>query len=300
LNGIHVEYSSAALWKADFAEKMEAAERFCAKQGWTFGVQVHNVSTAEQMEKLSAAGAKLSFHAPTAGCEYYMNLGNADERFAMESFAKSAEDMRRYNGNLAVFHGFIMTDAPIEIFNTTRSYDDCMIKAYRAELAREGTTLNRDFFGTEEYAVRRERVKARLKRIHEKNEGILWCIENDYPAYSKGLLLAEQMLDMEAPVWLDVSHLWVSCLLFGKDFVEQVELLAASGRVACLHLHANPLRSDAMLKEYRDGHYGLGKENQMRLPEVCRILYRAGLKHWTIETGQASLADLQLLADWLE
>ncbi len=299
MSGIHVEYSSAALWKSDYAEKLAAAEQFCEKQGWTFGVQVHNVSTPEQMDKLAAAGAKLSFHAPTAGCKYYMNLGNIDERYAMESLARSAEDMRRYNGKLAVFHGFIMTDAPIEIFNTMRSYDDCMAKAYRPELARDGAALNRDFFGTEEYAVRRERVKTRLKRIHQENQGILWCIENDYPAYSKGLLLAEQMLFMESPLCLDVSHLWVSCLLFGKDFLEQVEMLAASGRVACLHLHANPLRNDAPLKDYRDGHYGLGKENQMNLPEVCRMLYKAGLIHWTIETGQASLADLELLAKWL-
>ena len=104
----------------------------------------------------------------------------------------------------------------------------------------------------------------------------------------------------DGPLCLDVSHLWISCLLFGRDFGDEVTRVAQTGRLACVHLHANPVAPDADLAQLRDGHVSLTTPNRMDLPRVVRILRQFQVNHLVLETPQADLGDLQLLADWLE
>jgi endonuclease IV len=294
------EYTAAALKKDNYREKIEPARQFCEPQGWVFGVQIHNSTPQKQIEQLAAEGLPMSFHAPSFNCDYFMNLANQDFGFARDSLRKTTEVMAGYKATTAVFHGFLMTNEPVLCFNATRGYEECMSAARRVDLSRGGTPLCGDFFNTEEYRTRFERVRERLAEVNRTFDSVTWCIENDFPAYSAGVLFAEQMLALESPLCLDVSHLWASCVLFGRDFLGEVEAVAGSGRVRCVHLHANPLRMGAPIEQINDGHRRLSTENQMNLPETARILYRGGVRHWVIETPQADLPDLQLLAEWLE
>jgi endonuclease IV len=300
MNDVLVEYSAAALKKEGGRQKIEQARQFCDRQGWLFGVQIHNSTSQKQLEQLAAEGLPMSFHAPAYNCEYFINLANADFRFAEDSLQKTAQTMARYGATTAVFHGFLMTDEPILCFNAERGYEECMSRAWRADLAWPGTPLCSAFLDTEEYQIRFDRIRQRLQELPRFGDSITWCIEDDYPAYSAGLLFAEQMNALESPLCLDVSHLWAACLLFDRDFLAEVEAVAAGGKLRCVHFHANPLRKGTPIEKFNDGHRSLATENQMNLPQVARILRRGGLRHWVIETPQADLPDLQLLADWLE
>jgi sugar phosphate isomerase/epimerase len=296
---MRVEYASSALLKQDISEKIETAQRFCEGQDWEFGIQIHNTSTARFIQKIAATGVPLSFHAPLCS-EYFINLANKDRSFAWQSLQETVDTMQGLPGNVAVFHGFLMTDEPVLCFNKDRGYDECMSRAYQPELSLPGSYLCKDFFAGKEYGQRLARVQQRLEEVHREFPGIQWCIENDYPAYGSGLLLAEHMCTMNYRCCLDVSHLWVASLLFNVDFWQQVEMVAEANRIACVHFHANTITSRTPVRDYRDGHRSLRTPCQMRLDQAARILYNAGVEHWVIETPEADLADLQLLADWLD
>lgn len=298
---LHIEYPSSALRGPDYQRKIEEARRFCEQQGWGFGIQIHNTAPYEQIEQLAGTGVALSFHGPLCS-EYFMNLAAENESPAQESrqitegIIKKLAPSRR---NLVVFHGFLMTDQPALTFHLQRSYDEALAIAWRKELSQPGLRLCGDFFDSPEYARRFARVKERLAGLGASSPGVTWCIENDYPSFCAGSLLAEQMLAMEAPFCLDVSHLWVSALLYRRDFFEQLTLMAQSDRAACVHLHANTTPTAAPMSEYRDGHRHLHLPNEMDLPKVVNILLANRVTYWILETYEADLTDLQTLADWL-
>jgi len=298
MNNIRVDYTSAALHPDDCQQKIEAACKFCDTQGWTFGIQVHNTCTADWLSTLGSLDVPLSYHAPLLS-KYFMNLANEDKRYAWDSANKTADLIQQHGGNLAVYHGFLMTDVPVRIFGQFASFDEAMRAAYREELSQPERVFCRDFLGTQEFAERFERVKARHAALNKQFPQVTWCIEDDYPVYGAGMLLAEQMAQVGGPLCLDISHQWIASLLFGRDFHEQVEATAQTGQVRCVHFHANPIRPDTPIETYRDGHQSLATPNCMDLPRVARILQQYDVTHLVLETPEADLRDLQLLSDWL-
>lgn len=293
-----IEYSSAALTGDDYRERIGLAQSFCTQHDISFGVQIHNRAPLPLIEKLHATGVALSYHGPNCS-EYFVNLAQSDFSFALQSIERTREIIERFGGEMAVFHGFLMTDEPILTFNTERSYEVCRAPALRQELTRNGTTLCIDFRATDEYRQRYALVKERLAQIADEFPSVKWCIENDYPSYGAGLLLAEQAVGLDAPLCLDISHLWIVCLLFEKDFFAQAEMMAQTGRLQCVHFHANPVIPGVPITDYRDGHLPLNHANEMDLPRLARMLESHGVNHWVLETAHADLADLDTLNDWL-
>lgn len=295
---MRVEYSAAAVAGPEHQKKIEAAQRFCDKLNWTFGIQIHCSTGSETTEIIRQTAIPLSFHAPV-NSEYFMNLAARDASPAKKSFEKSAEIISKHNAKLAVFHGFLMTDAPITAFNAEKSYEECMTAAYRKDISQKGSTFCCDFFETDEFKMRLERVKERLPQFQQEFDDIDWQIENDYPAFGAGLTQAEHIVSLNMPFCVDVSHCWASTILYKKDFLEQISIMAQSRRIGCVHLHASSVPPGAPAKKITDGHLSLASPNAMRLDKVVKILAKNGAEHFVIETSQADLLDLQLLADWL-
>lgn len=295
---VRVEYASASLRDPNAPAKITAAREFCRKQGWVFGVQVHNSETRNHIRRLAKLGLPLSWHGPLLS-KYFANLANENVRYAEKSLKKTVKIMRQYDPSLCVFHGFLMTDTPVLAFNRRRGFERCMSAGARPELHREDGRLVKAYFDTPEYVQRLQRTKHRLASLRTEYPDIEWCIENDFPVYSGGLLLAEQMNQLETPLCLDTSHLWTVCVLFERDFHEEVRQLAEAGRVRCVHLHASTLTRKNPGK-WRDGHLPLDVPNEMDLPRLVRMLDQAGMRHWILETPHASLTDLRALAAWLE
>lgn len=295
---LRIDYSSAALNKPDRQERIDRAMAFCDRQGWEFGIQIHNSTLRDDIEPLARTGLPLSFHAPVCA-DYFINLAAEDIHPAITSLEQSYRTIRQYGGALAVFHGFVMSDVTIENFTPHKSFDACRAVAARDELTRENVYLCRDFFDSPEFQQRLERVRERIATLGPDFPEVLWCIENDFPCYGAGLLLAEHAAAVQAPLCLDTSHLWIAALLFGRDFMEESEAFLATGQTRCVHFHANTVTAEMPVEHFRDGHRSITTPNAMQLPTLARMLRDANVNHWVLETPEADLPDLQQLADWL-
>lgn len=292
-----IEYSSSAFFgKSDVKTVLAEAQEACREFGFRFGVQIHNAASREQVEEIASWGLPLSIHAPLLS-EYLMNLAAQDPWPAMESLEITVEWMRRLNASLAVFHGFIMTDAPILAFNQTRSYGQCMKRAFRRDLALEGTPTCLNFFKLPEYRTRLDRLIERLARLRKSHSGLVFAIENDFPLYSAGLLLSDHAAELQHPMCLDTGHLWASAFIFDRDFHEEAQRFLDTGRVRLVHLHASTYTSDVPKIQWRDGHRPLATPNQMDLPRFVAACRKAGVKHFTFEISEVSAQDIRLFAE---
>ena len=294
---IRVDYASAALHGPDALSKVDAAGIFCRQQGWQFGIQIHNSESRADIKRLARLGAPLSWHGPLCS-KYFMNLAGGESSHAEQSARKTARIMHKYDPSLVVFHGFLMTDYPVRAFNRKCGFEEAMSAGARPELHHDDGRLILDYCDTDEHLERLDRVRGRCRWLGENFPDIVWCIENDFPVYGGGLLLARHMLAVDSPLCLDTSHLWTTCVLFRQDFHAEVDQLAQAGRVRCVHLHASPLAPEEP-GDWQDGHQPLNTPNRMDLPRLVRRLHEAGMRHWVLEMPRASLVDLQTLAQWL-
>ncbi len=292
-----IEYSSGAfMGKSDPKEKLPEILDACKQADVRFGIQIHNSAPREQVEEIGSWGIPLTIHAPLLG-EYIINLAAQDPWPAMESLEITVEWMRRLNVDLAVFHGFIMTDAPIFAFNQTRSYSQSMKAAFRRDLALEGTPTCSNFFHLPEYRMRLERVIDRLAQLRRTYSGLTFAIENDFPLYSSGFLLGDHAAELGHPLCLDTGHLWASAFIFDRDFHAEAQRFLDTGRVRLVHLHASTYTPDVPKTKWRDGHRSLATPNPMDLPRLVAQAKKAGVRHFTFEISDVSTNDIRLFAE---
>lgn len=300
-----VEFTSSALLGSNYREKIEEARKFCKNLNWTFGVQMHNTATLKEIQRLVAMDVPLSFHAPIGG-DHCTNFASKDPHPAFQSMQKTVTLMRKCRCKLAVFHGFLMVDHPIPAFNKRKAggkggFNATVGKAYRADLSYGGSGICTNFLHTKECQQRLKRLSQNLKILSAIYPDLTLCIENDFPIFSSGLLLADQMDSISGNLCLDTAHLWASCVLLSKHYLSQVETAAETGRIKCVHLHASELPLSAQPHELRDGHQPLSIETppEYDLRQTVLMLRKHGVDHFTLEIPSATVADLEILADWL-
>lgn len=302
---MRVEYTSNAFHHSDFDLLVSEANAFCEEVGWEFGIQIHNTGSITEIERFKACGLPISFHAPIAS-SHYLNLAASNIDNPLKSLEVTVGLMRKYGVKLAVFHGFLMTDNDIPAFTryekTGAGYNETVGKAYRAELSRDGTDICGDFLNTAEYQERLARVANNIRRIKEMYPDLVICIENDFPKFSSGLLLAEAMEQIPGPLCLDTSHLWAACCLFKHNFLTEVERIVKTGRVKCVHLHASELEPDAAIRDYKDGHQPLSTKTpfELNLKEATKIMLAGNIEHFVLEIPAASRMDLEILQSWCQ
>ena len=156
-----LEYTSTALKGPDYKDKIKEARAFCDKNGFVFGVQMHNSASVEQVEAIYQEGVPLSFHAPIGG-QYNINLATKNLGPSLKSLDDTVSLMERYKVKLAVFHGFTMYDEPIP--NVTGLTREEFIKAYKGTIRDELLYSTKDnpnfiaryFFDLPEYKERLE------------------------------------------------------------------------------------------------------------------------------------------------
>lgn len=294
-----IEYSSCALRIGDAAAAIENARKVCGEYGFDFGVQVHNTADLAQIEKLSDMGIPLSFHAPVM-TDYSINLAAEDFSVSLEAFDKTVELMRRFDVEMAVFHGFFMTDIPIPAYGRGRSFEECAKLVFRPELVLEGSTACRDFFDTDEFKTRLERVKERLGLIKSKYDDVKFLLENDSPCYVSGMMLPEFFSGIDFPVCFDTSHLWWAAFVYDRDFQEEAQKLLDTGLVEMVHVHASPFTKEIPKEKWWDGHKNFSTPNEMNLEKLVRKCADKGVANFIFEFNDVSEKDIHLFAKMLE
>lgn len=266
--------------------------RACEQYGYEFGIQLHNSAPEEEIERCVSFQVPLSAHLPLLA-QYCINLAAEHGEEAQLELAASAALMREYGISLAVFHGFRMTDEPTPAFGRALSYRDAMKGGFRADLSFDGKScFNCDFTDRPEFLERRGLVRERLEKLRRDYPGLTICIENDFPSYGSANMFARDMIALKHPICLDISHLWASCHLLGRDFHGEVEKIVASGLVRMVHFHASIYTTDIPILKWSDGHQPLRTPNRMDLPRLARLFRRAGLNLIVLEIPGGSVQDI--------
>ena len=284
-------------------EKKELLESFKAKArelGIGFGVQLHNDENQETIDFLKENNVSMSGHSPLLE-KYNWNLAAEDISPIWQGVENNVRLFQELDISCSCFHGFYMSDRMVEAFGHGKTYAECMSPHYRPELALGTDNVrNRNFTGETEYLMRRERVKKNLHELKSRFPQIRWSIENDFPAFSAGSMLAEDMNFLEFPLCLDTGHLWCACRIFERDFHEEAEAFLKGGHVEMIHLHASVYDFSIPKEKCGDGHKVLSTPNVMDLPRFVRNCARYGVRHFVLEIFDSTPEDLELLAQWLK
>ena len=296
-----IHFTSTAFHGPDWRDKLNRCREYAGNSGWEFGVQLHNTAPAEVIEKLAGEGVPLSVHGPL-NQDRFWNLARKETRETFAAMDRNFKEFARMGIHEVVFHGALMSDLSPEAFGRGRSYDECMKRVYRPELARfPGKNYNRDFTSDPEFARRYDLLKENMREIRARYPEFLICLENDYPAYSAMNMFSRDMIRLETPLCLDTGHLWIAAHQAGRDYQREVELAAGSGRVRMCHLHSSIYTSAIPADQWSDGHQRLTLNNpDMDLPRVFRTLVRSGLDFFVLEIPGADVAEFEILKQWLD
>ncbi len=290
---MRIELTSNVFYGDDWQEKLDECRACAARYGFEFGVQLHNSASNDMVERLTGADVPLSAHLPVNG-EILLNLATKDVSAAWKEFERQALFCHANGVKRGVFHGFFMTDLPILNFGPHLNYDAALGRICRPELALlPGSRLNRNFADLLEYGVRQSLLRENLARLRERFPDLCFCIENDFPAYSSGNMLPEEMAKLDHFYCLDTSHLWAACHLFGRDFHQEAETLLATGRVRMVHLHASPYGAQTPQGKWSDGHLPLATPNEMNLPLLIRRFAAYGVDLIVLEIPAGTVADIE-------
>lgn len=292
---IILDFTSSPFKKADGMKSLEACKKAAEQYGFQFGVQLHNTAQAFEVENLRNAGIKLSAHAPLVS-KFSINLAAENFELAEELIIENYKLFKELDIDRTVFHGFGMTDKAIPMFGAGASYDECMQQVFRPELSLPDSRICCDFTESNEFKERQLRVKERLKYIRETYSDVLWCLENDFPAYGSANMLPESSIFIDNPVCLDSSHLWASAHIFDRNFHKETMKYLDSGLVKMVHVHASIFTPETPKGEWSDGHLPLGIANSMDLPRFIRACRDAGVEHYVLEIPSGDSDDIHAFA----
>jgi hypothetical protein len=296
LEKILLDFTSSPFKKADGMANLAECKKTAEEYGFDFGVQLHNTADADEVKTLANAGIKLSAHAPLVA-QHAINLASKSFTLAKQLIDDNCKMFRKLGITQTVFHGFGMTDEPIPMFGPGGSYDECMKNIFRPELSIDGESrICCDFTHSDEFKERQLRVKERLAYIRETYPDILWCIENDFPAYGTANIFSENSIFLENPICLDSSHLWTTAFVFDRDFHEETIKFLDSGQIKMAHIHASVYTDKVAKADWSDGHLTLNTPNSMDLPRFVRACRDANVRHYVLEIPSGNSEDIHAFA----
>lgn len=297
-----IHFSSSAFRGEDnIAEKWKRCQEKVHSYGWEGGIQLHNTESREVIDQLAALEVPMSVHGPFLQDRNW----NLSRRDAASSLARIDENVRLYRSmgiRECVFHAGIMSDCCPEAFGHGKSFAECMREAYREELSLSPERgLNRDFTKMEEFALRQTYLKKHLALLRERYEDMLFCVENDFPAFGCINMYFTELVKLEHPVCLDTGHLWISCRLGDRDFKEEVRIAAQSGLVKMCHFHESVWKRSVPREQWSDGHQPLSCRNEeLDLKWVLQTLVAGGVDLFVLEFPWADPADVEIFSSYLD
>lgn len=295
-----IEVSSINFHRPDREELLASFRSKAAELGISFGVQLHNDENEETIAFLAGQQVPMSGHSPLLE-KYNWNLSAEDISSVWQGVENNVRLFQKLGITSSCFHGFYMSDLMVEAFGHGKSYVECHAPLYREELMMfPGNFRNRNFTKSEEYLMRRERLKKNLHELKARYPQILWSIETDFPAFGSGSMLPEDMNYLDFPICLDTGHFWCICRLFDLDFHKETEKFLQGGNVRMIHLHASIFDHTTPKEEFCDGHKVLSTPNTMDLPRFVKNCAAYGVRHFVLEIFDSSPEDLEIVVRWLK
>jgi endonuclease IV len=255
-----------------------------------------------------SSGRVVSVHAPCPSRTYFPNLGSLDAEVvteSLETIAAGARTAARFGAAHLVLHPGYTFDEPVHLDSRRRlAVLEGRLRAKHDWIwIEEGSICRPEYCASEEYRLHLRRAFVNLKRASSlcRDQGVTLCAENMNPRVTYLFQTPEDLLALCAAdegmrICLDLGHLWLSSLVHNFDYLEAVEGLCRSGRVATTHIHDNRSRLGENII-LADEHRGIGAGNVPLSAAVALIRHysRSALVAETIDSPLENLAALYRL-----
>ncbi len=286
-----IELSTVCFNHNNILEKIKRCKDFVESHGFNFGIQLHNSITQDLYNTIKKLNIEYTVHAPVLS-DYFINLAGSDFNTIYTGFQNTARIMQSIQSNIALFHGFFMTQKLIK--NDPANYGkvlrDAIDKRFRLNDTR---VMDPKFLKTEEFRIYQNAVKTNMKRLREMYPSYILSIENDFPGIGNGNQTPEHLLYLDCPIWLDTGHLWASAILNRFDFYTGLDEICKKCQVTGVHLNTNqtPLAWD-LKYPYGDTHSHFSRDYDMDMDKTIGILKKNRITHFTLEIIDGDLEDV--------
>ncbi len=293
---ITIELSTMCFHRGDILAKIKECRNLVESHGYEFGIQLHNTVTRDLLSKIKGLDIPFTIHAPIFS-DYFINLANDDLPTVLASFQNTASIMHSLRSNIALFHGFFMTEKPVK--NDPANYGkvlrDAVDKKYRLNDTR---VMDPKFLETEEFRSYQKTVKKNMTLLRKSYPSFTLCMENDFPGIGNGNQTPEHLIYLDCPIWLDIGHLWASAILNKFDFHLGLDTICKRCHVIGVHLNTNrtPLNWD-FKRPNGDTHSHFSIEYDMDMDRIIRILKKNQITHYTIEIVDGNMKDVAFLIE---
>jgi hypothetical protein len=296
---LRIEYSTMCFNQSDYREKIIAARDFVNKQGFQFGIQIHNSIDRHLFEKVLEFKDELSIsvHSPIFA-RYFLNLASTDFQTIKESF----DDCTRYLTNLGTdilfFHGFFMTDKLIvhDMKNYRRTIRAAIGDAY---CLNNSFVMDPGIFDTEDFLRYKEIFRCNLQKVTAMYHDFTVALENDFPLIGGGLQRPSEIHELIDNLWFDLGHFWCASLVHGFDFQQESGRILDEKKIAGYHLNHNLSGRDTPKDKINDSHTHFYLESEMNLKPIVRRIFEKNSGVVVLEILNGDLHDLEVLFDWI-
>ena len=277
---------------------LSRAAKMAEEAGASLGIQIHPSLAREEVERLRKLPWPKSLHLPVCS-PFFINLATDELDFLAGQVREARERMEECGARVGLFHGFLLT--PLRVPNDFKQYRRNLMAHVEARYRYENSfIMSPEVFATPEYAGWLTRVRRGIAVLQQEAGGLEFCLENDFPGVGSGFSRPQDLVACRgALLWVDFGHLWAASLLHGFGFLEGLELLLQTGRVRGVHLHNNLLPPGTPPKNLADHHTHLYLESSVPLRQGVEMLWRYGVRHYTLEVAQVDLQDVSCLVHWI-
>ena len=291
-----IELSTMCFYRGDTLAKIKRCGNLIESHGFEFGIQLHNSITKDLYNKIKGLDVAFTVHAPVLS-DYFINLANNDFNTAIAAFQNTAHAMQSLQSNVALFHGFFMTQKPIknDPANYSKVLRDAIDNKYRLKNTR---VMDPKFLETEEFRNYQDTVKKNIKQLREMYPSYTLCIENDFPGIGNGNQTPAHLMYLDCPIWLDIGHLWASAILNKFDFYKGLDMICKQCQVIGVHLNTNRTSLNWNFKmPDGDTHSHFSREYDMDMDKIIYIIKKNQITHFTIEVIDGDVEDVNFLIE---
>ncbi len=296
---MRIEYSSMCLNEDNYKEKIIEAKKIVEKEGFEFGIQLHNSIDKNLFDKLLQFKdqIKFSIHSPVFS-KYFINLCSSNYDFSKNIIEDSIKYLDLFNTNILFFHGFFMTENPI--LHDMKNYRKTMAESISLKYSLNNSfIMNPEYFYTEEYFFYRERFVNNLKRLKEDFSKYIIAIENDFVGIGSGLQRPEEIINLVENLWFDLGHFWCSSLLHNFDFYEKSDEIIEKKNIVGVHINHNFMTKRDKKENIKDSHAHLYEKTDQNLKPIVKKLFSKGVNIFTLEILDGDIRDINVLLNWL-
>jgi hypothetical protein len=296
-----IEYSTMCLSPVNYLEKIREASAFVKKEGFEFGIQLHNSISKELYDLLLPLSNDYHFsiHSPLFS-QYFINLASKDYALTRESCDKCIQYLPCFGTGIFFFHGFFMTEQPIiqDMKNYRRTIRSSIGENYGLN---KSFIMDPAFFDTDLFLQYKNTFITNFKQLKEdyKNSDLTIALENDFVGIGSGLQRPAEIHELIDTLWFDLGHFWTSSLLHKFDFHEEAYRLIDTKKIVGVHLNHNLITRGSPCEKIQDSHTHFCMPSEMNLAPIVRKLFEKDVGIITLEIVDGDLEDIKTLLEWV-